>query len=194
MKIQKISINDSIYPESLKTIKNPPKLLYVIGKTDLLNYKSIAIIGSRKASDEGKKIAQKFATELSCIGLTIISGLAKGIDSQAHIGAYNKKGKTIAVLPSGFNNIFPEENIDLAKKILINGGLLISEYPPETIEQSSNFLARNRIISGLSTGLLIVESAFRSGTSVTAKYAKSQNKPIFAIPHEISNPHRCRYK
>lgn len=191
MEIKEISIKDPIYPESLKKIKNPPELLYAVGEINLLNSKSIAIIGSRKASDEGKQIAQKFATELSCVGLTIISGLAKGIDSQAHIGAYNKKGKTIAVLPSGFNNIFPEENIDLAKKILLNGGLLISEYPPQTIKKSSNFLARNRIISGLSIGLLIVEATFRSGTSVTAKYAKSQNKPIFAIPHEISNPHRC---
>ena len=190
MKIKKISIKDPIYPESLKTIKNPPETLYAVGEIDLLNSKSIAIIGSRNASEKGKQIAQKFATELSYIGLTIIRGLAKGIDTQAHIGSYNKKGKTIAVLPSGFNNIFPKENIDLSKKILLNGGLLLSEYPPETIQKSSNFLSRNRIVSGLSIGVLIVEASYRSGTSVTAKYAKSQNKPIFAIPHEIDNIHR----
>ena len=117
MEIKEISIKDPIYPESLKKIKNPPELLYAVGEINLLNSKSIAIIGSRKASDEGKQIAQKFATELSCVGLTIISGLAKGIDSQAHIGAYNKKGKTIAVLPSGFNNIFPEIELSVAYQL-----------------------------------------------------------------------------
>ena len=183
-----ININSIYYPENLKKIDNPPLSLYVEGNIDLLKSKSIAIIGSRNASDNGKKIAQKFASELSDIGLTIISGLAVGIDTIAHISSLNKKGKTIAVLGSGFNKIFPEENINLYNQIIENGGLIISEYPPNIEAESNNFRTRNRIISGISLGVLVIEAKYRSGTSITANFAKKQGRPIFTIPHELGNP------
>ena len=183
-----ININDIYYPEKLKKIDTPPLSLYVEGNIDLLKSKSIAIIGSRNASDSGKKIAQKFSSELSEIGLTIISGLAVGIDTIAHNSSFNKKGKTIAVLGSGFNKIFPKENIYLFNQIIENDGLIISEYPPNIEAESSNFRARNRIISGISIGVLVIEAKYRSGTSITAKYAKKQGRPVFTIPHELENP------
>ena len=183
-----ININDSYYPESLKKIDNPPLSLYVEGNVDLLKSKSIAIIGSRNASDNGKKIAQKFSSELSEIGLTIISGLAIGIDTIAHNSSFNKKGKTIAVLGSGFNKIFPKENSYLYNQIIKNDGLIISEYAPNVEAESNNFRARNRIISGISLGVLVIEAKYRSGTSLTAKFAKKQGRPVFTIPHELGNP------
>lgn len=122
-------------------------------------------------------------------GLVIASGMAKGIDSQAHIGTLEAKGKTIAVLGSGFNYIFPKENKELYDEILKNNGLIISEYSPDTQPASELFLQRNRIVSGISIGILVVEAAYRSGTSVTAKLAKEQGKEIFVLPHEIGDIH-----
>lgn len=156
---------------------------------ELLNSNSIAIVGSRQASENGKKLTMKFAYELSSIGLTIVSGLARGIDTSAHTYSYKQKGKTIAVLGCGFNKIFPPENLELYKKILDNDGLIISEYSPDTEAYSSNFTDRNRIISGLSLGILVIEAKSRSGTTSTANYAKKQKRPVFALPHEIDNPH-----
>ena len=173
----------------LKNISNPPNTLYLEGDIDLLCSNSIAIIGSRSASEKGKKLAQKFSSELSNIGITIISGLARGIDTVAHTYSYNKKGKTIAVLGSGFNKIYPPENKDLFKKIIENGGLVISEYSPDTDRSSPNFRARNRLISGLSLGVLVIEAKYKSGTSITAEHAQEQNKLVFALPHEIDDPH-----
>ena len=183
--IKRITINDKIYPESLKAIENAPKALYLMGNANLLNSNSIAIIGSRKSSENGQRLAAKFATELSSSGITIVSGLALGIDTIAHIFSYDKKGKTIAVLGSGFNKIFPEENIELYKTILENDGLIITEYPPNEEAKSCYFLERNRIISGLSLGLLVIEALYRSGTSVTARLAIKQRKKVFTVPHEI---------
>ena len=181
----KININNNLYPDKLRSMENPPKFLYLEGNTQLLNSKSIAIVGSRNCSENGKKIAQKFSTELSSSGITIISGLALGIDTVAHTYSYNKKGKTIAVLGCGLNKIFPKENITLYKKILENDGLIVSEYPPDQEAKSEYFLERNRIVSGLSLGILIVEAFSRSGTSNTAKYARQQGKEVFTVPHEI---------
>ena len=183
--MKKLYINDCCYPEKLRNIPDPPPFIYVDGNLKLLNSNCIAIIGSRNCSENGKKIAQKFSSELSTVGITIVSGLAVGIDSVAHESSYNKPGKTIAVLGSGLNKIFPEDNKSLCQKILNNNGLIISEYSPDEEATSSNFLHRNRIISGLSLGLLIVEALPRSGTSNTAKHARSQNKPIYTVPHEI---------
>ena len=187
--MKKINIDDPFYPEKLKKIPKPPLCLYTEGNLDLLNTNSIAIIGSRVASENGKKFAKKFATELSQIGLTIISGLARGIDTVAHAGSYNQVGKTIAVLGCGFNKIYPPENLDLYKKILDNNGLVVSEYSPDTEAQSSNFINRNRIISGLALGILVVEAKSKSGTGKTAKIAKKQGKAVFALPHEIDDLH-----
>ena len=183
--MKKINIDDPFYPEKLKKIPKPPLCLYTEGNLDLLNTNSIAIIGSRVASENGKKFAKKFATELSQIGLTIISGLARGIDTVAHAGSYNQVGKTIAVLGCGFNKIYPPENLDLYKKILDNNGLVVSEYSPDTEAQSSNFINRNRIISGLSDGVLVIEARKNSGTNITVDFALEQGKEIFVIPGSI---------
>lgn len=159
------------------------------GNLELLNNPIISIVGSRSCSENGKSLARKFAYELSQCGITIASGLAKGIDTVAHLYSYKEKGKTIAVLPNGFNHIFPKENIDLYEKILDNDGLIISEYPPDIKAKSKFFLERNRIVSGLSLGVLVVEAAHRSGTSVTAKLAQTQGRKVFALPHEIWDSH-----
>ena len=187
--INKITIKDSCYPKSLLNISNPPKVLYMQGNLELLNNPIISIIGSRSCSLNGKNLARKFAYELSQCGVTIASGLAEGIDTISHLYSYNEKGKTIAVLGNGFNHIFPKENIGLYGKILNNDGLVISEYPPDTKARSKYFLERNRIVSGISSGVLVVEAAYRSGTSVTAKLAESQGKKVFALPHEIWDLH-----
>lgn len=184
-----IRIENSQYPDALRKIKNPPKQLYLEGNIELLNKNSIAIIGSRNCSENGKILGKKFAKELVEQGLTIISGMAKGIDSHAHIETLNNKGNTIAVLGNGFNNIFPKENINLYRKIIESNGLIISEYPPNVKAKSEFFLERNRIVSGLSIGILVIEAAYRSGTSVTARIAKEQGKKIFVLPHEIGDIH-----
>lgn len=184
-----IRIENSQYPDTLRKIKNPPKQLYLEGNIELLNKNSIAIIGSRNCSENGKILAKKFAKELVEQGLTIISGMAKGIDSYAHIETINNNGNTIAVLGNGFNNIFPKENINLYRKIIEANGLIISEYPPNVKAKSEFFLERNRIVSGLSIGILVIEAAYRSGTSVTARIAKEQGKKIFVLPHEIGDIH-----
>lgn len=184
-----IRIENCQYPDTLRRIKNPPKQLYLEGNIELLNKNSIAIIGSRNCSENGKILAKKFAKELVEQGLTIISGMAKGIDSHAHIETLNNKGNTIAVLGNGFNNIFPKENINLYRKIIESNGLIISEYPPNVKAKSEFFLERNRIVSGLSIGILVIEAAYRSGTSVTARIAKEQGKKIFVLPHEIGDIH-----
>ena len=187
--MKKIFIEEKIYPKKLKEISDPPSVLYAEGNLELLKSYSIAIIGSRQASDNGKKLAKKFSSELSSCGITIVSGLARGIDTIAHTYSYNQKGKTIAVLGSGFNKLFPPENIDLYKKILEEDGLVVSEYPPNTEADSLKFPERNRIISGLSNGIIVIEAKSRSGTSITAKFAKEQHKPVFVLPHEIDSPH-----
>lgn len=187
--IIKITIENEKYPDKLRKIKNPPKQLYLKGNVELLNKNIISIIGSRNCTENGKKLAKKFASELSNQGFVIASGMAKGIDSQAHIGTLEAKGKTIAVLGNGLNCIFPKENKELYDEILKNDGLIISEYSPDTEPSSELFLERNRIVSGISIGILVVEAAFRSGTSVTAKFAKEQGKKIFGLPHEIGDRH-----
>lgn len=180
-------MRDANYPKKLLKIKNPPKQLYVEGNIELLNSNIIAIIGSRNCTEKGKEYAKRFASELAEQGIVVASGMAIGIDTSAHEGTMQVNGKTIAVLGSGLNNIFPKENIKLYKKILECGGTIISEYPPETKPKSELFLERNRIISGLSIGILVIEARYRSGTSVTAKIAEEQGKKIFVLPHEIDN-------
>lgn len=187
--MKKINIEDCLYPKKLKKISKPPICLYTEGNLNLLNSNSIAIIGSRAASESGITLAKNFAKELSQIGITIVSGLARGIDTAAHKGSYNQFGKTIAVLGGGFNHIYPPENLDLYNKILNNDGLVLSEYSPDTETESKNFINRNRIISGLALGVLVIEAKSKSGTSKTAKIAKKQGKTVFALPHEIGNSH-----
>lgn len=183
----KITIEDKKYPEQLRKIKNPPNQLYLEGNIKLLNAPGIAIIGSRKHTQYGEKMAKKFAKNLSTYGLTIISGMAKGIDSFAHKGALEVGGNTIAVLPSGLNNIYPKENKKLFEQIINNNGLILTEYDKNEEADSKKFLERNRIVSGLAIGILVIEGGYRSGTSVTAKLAKKQGKKVFCIPSSLEN-------
>lgn len=183
--IKIIKKEDKEYPEKLLKIKDPPEQLYVLGDESLLNKKSIAIIGSRDCTMYGYEQAKKFAKEISKENICIVSGMAIGIDSAAHIGAKSEIGKTIAVLGSGFNHIFPEENEELFYEILEQGGCIITEYTPDVEPAYNNFPSRNRIVSALSEGVLVVEARHRSGTSITVRFAKEQGKRVFCIPSNL---------
>lgn len=185
--IEIVSILDDEYPNILRNIYDPPIFLYLKGNKKILNKMSIAIIGCREARDYGKKIAKNFAYNLSKNNINIISGLAKGIDTCAHLGAIYAKEKTIAVLGSGINVIYPKENLYLVQKILENEGVIISEYPLGTAPEKRNFVARNRIISGMSRGVLVVEAKKKSGTLITVDFALNEGRDIFVIPGDISS-------
>jgi len=185
-KVTKINMNSKFYPERLRNIDCPPKELYCLGNLELLNYKyNIAMIGSRECSLYGERVAKDFAFNLAKNEVCIVSGLAKGIDSFSHIGALNAAGKTIAVLGSGLDNIYPKENLRLFEGIVRNGGLVVSEYPLGTKAKKQNFPARNRIISGLSDGVLVVEARKNSGTNITVDFALEQGKDVFVVPGDI---------
>ena len=185
MKIVKIEINSEKYPKNLLNIKNPPKVLYCVGNIDLLYRPAIAIIGSRKVSDYGIRNCENFARELTLRGILIISGMAIGIDSIAHLEAVKLNAPTIAVLGTGLKHIFPKENTSLMHSILEKNGLVLTECEPDVDFNSKNFPKRNRIISGLSLGVLVVEAAYRSATSITVNFAKKQGKKIFALPGRL---------
>lgn len=182
---------DEIYPQTLKNIKSSPKRLFAWGNLNLMNKPSIAVIGSRNSSEYGRKIAEKITKDLVKNNVVIVSGMASGIDSVAHETCIKNGGKTIAVLGSGFKNIYPKENEQLFYKILESDGLLLSEFPIDAPVQMKNFPKRNRIISGLSKGVLVVEATYRSGTSITARYARAQGKKVFCIPNSIGNKNSC---
>lgn len=186
-KIYEIYPINPTYPDMLKKIPYAPKKIYAIGNISLLNEKSISIVGSRNSSEYGRKITKSITKDLVQSGIVIVSGMANGIDSVAHKTCLEYGGKTIAVLGSGFRHIFPKENEELFHQIIENDGLVISEYPIDTPVQMKNFPKRNRIISGLSIGLLVIEAAYRSGTSITAKYAKIQERKVFCIPNSIGS-------
>lgn len=185
MKIYEIEETDNLYPKQLLKIKKHPQKLYVTGNPQILNNKCLAIVGTRDSTEYGKYYAKEFAKEISRLGITVVSGLAIGIDSVCHQSSMSELGKTIAVIGSGLNNIYPEENIELAKQIIKNGGAIISEYPPDTEADVSKFPIRNRIIAGLSKGVLVIEAKFRSGSSNTATHAFSQDKKVFCIPERL---------
>lgn len=166
----------------MKSTKDAPKELWYEGEISLLNRHSIAVIGARKCTEYGKIWCEKFVKDLLDYNLVIVSGMANGIDSIAHKTALKYGGKTIAVLPSGLKNIYPKSNESLYNKIIQNGGLVISEYEPSKKANSRYFIERNRIVSGLSQGVLVIEAAYRSGTSITANIAKVQGKKVFCIP------------
>lgn len=187
MKIKEIKIEEEKYPEGLRRIQDSPRKLYVLGNYEILKEKAFAIVGSRDCTENGRKNAKLFAANLASAGFVIVSGMAKGIDSAAHMGVLKVKGKTIAVLGNGPKYIYPPENKEIYQKILAEGGAIISEYPEDTPPDSDKFRKRNRIVSGLSMGILIVEAAYRSGTSITARYAKEQGKEVYCIPNAIEN-------
>lgn len=178
---------DTLYPKQLREIKNPPSRLYVLGNIKILQDIGIAVVGSRTHSQYGEKMCKTFTKSLVEYNINVISGLAKGIDAIAHKTCLEYSGKTIAVLPSGLDNIFPKENVELAKQIIDKGGALVSEYEPKTEADSKKFLERNRIVAGLGIGTLVIEAGYRSGTRVTAKITKEQNKPVFCLPSSLEN-------
>ena len=184
-KIKVIRKGDLLFPKKLKKLKIAQ--IYVEGNEKIINNFGIAVVGSRNSSRDGEKITEEFVKKFCKMNINIISGLAKGIDSIAHQTCINSGGITIAVLGSGFNHIYPKENKQLYKKIIKSGGAIISEYPPETEPDSSHFPKRNRIISALSDGVLMIEGKHRSGTTITAEYGLKQKKPVFCLPHSISN-------
>ena len=185
--MQIICKNDMEFPELLKKEKPIVEKLYVQGNVQNLQLSTIAIVGSRECSPYGIKVAYEFAYQLAKAGLCIASGMAIGIDKYAHLGALDANGKTIAVLGSGFQHIFPEENIGLYHRIIAENGTVITEYEPQVIPNSNHFPKRNRIISGISLGVLVVEAEYRSGASITAQYARKQEKLLFCIPSNIDS-------
>lgn len=182
-----INIESEIFPNILKNIQKPPTRLYIEGNKDLFNTNAIAVIGSRHHSGYGERMCRIFVKELVSHGITIISGLASGIDSIAHKTCLENGGKTIAVLPCGFNYIYPKNNKGLYKDIINLGGLAVTEYEPNTEAVTDYFLQRNRIVCGLALGTLVIEAGYRSGTSVTARLTLEQDKNVFCVPSSLEN-------
>ena len=184
---QVVTFADDAYPRLLLEITDPPPLLYVKGDPDLLDRASLAVVGSRNATQQGRANAQAFSQELSEGGFTIISGLALGIDAAAHIGGLAAASSSIAVVGTGLDIVYPARNRDLAHR-LAGEGALVSEFALGTPALASNFPRRNRLISGLSRGCLVVEAALKSGSLITARYALEQGREVFAIPGSIHSP------
>ena len=184
---QVITYWDDLYPKILRNIYFPPLILYVIGNLQELDQHNIAIVGTRKPTDYGKSIAAKFAKELAGQNITVVSGLARGIDSIAHRNAIKAGGKTIAIIGSGLDVIYPPENRTLFNDIIQNGAI-ISEFKLGTKPDAQNFPRRNRIISGISLGTLVIESKKNGGAMQTANFAMDQNREVFAIPGNLTAP------
>lgn len=182
-----ITLADSNYPAHLLTIPDPPVLLYVKGDPDLLSKTCIAVVGSRNATNQGIINARQFSGSLSQNGLTVVSGLAAGIDTAAHQGGLSGAGSTIAVIGTGADTVYPASNRELAHQIA-EQGCIVSEYALGTPPVASNFPRRNRIISGLSQGVLVIEAAAQSGSLITARMANEQGRDVFAIPGSIHSP------
>ena len=186
-KIQIITICDTNYPEQLKNIYDKPIVLYALGNTDILHKTGVAIVGCRDCSEYGKKTALKIGYELAKKDLCIISGLAKGIDKYSHIGALEAGGSTIGVIGCGLDYIYPYENKKVFERILENDGTIISEFKLGTKPEKYNFPLRNRIISGLSKKIIVVEARQKSGSLITAEYAINQGKDVYAVPGNITS-------
>ncbi|WP_287110650.1 DNA-processing protein DprA [Methylobacillus sp.] len=183
-----LTLADACYPQSLLDIPNPPPLLYAKGRLELLKMPSIAVVGSRNASPQGEKNAEEFAAALSRQGVCIVSGMALGIDGAAHKGALQAGGATVAVVGTGLDIVYPARHRALAHQIA-EQGLIISEFALGTPSRAQNFPRRNRIISGLSQGCLVVEASLQSGSLITARLAAEQGREVFAIPGSIHSPH-----
>ena len=182
-----INIQDPAYPQRLKNISNPPPLLFAHGNVELLNQAQLAIVGSRNPTRRGEETCLDFAQYLSSIGLVITSGLAIGIDANAHRGSLNVSGRTIAVMGTGLDIVYPARHRNLAHQIAKNG-VLVSEFCTGTPARAQHFPSRNRIISGMSAGVLVVEATVKSGSLITAREATEQGRDVFAIPSSIHNP------
>lgn len=193
--ISTIKIVDKEYPEALKEISNPPQMLYFLGKFLTKEDLCFAVVGTRKCSPYGKQATLDISGKLAQAGVTIVSGMAEGIDAFSHQACVDRNKRTVAVLGTGLDekSIYPQSNLSLAKKIIETGGCLVSELPPGTHGSKFTFPDRNRIISGLSRGVLVVEAKAKSGSLITADYAFLQGKKVFAIPGPIysSNSTGC---
>ena len=182
-----VCLDDSTYPAQLKQIYDPPLVLYVRGNVDAIAQPGIAVVGTRHPTPYGLGMAERLACDLANRGLVIFSGLARGVDAAAHRGAIHAKGKTVAVFGTGVDIIYPKENSRLTEQMLALGGALISEFPMSTFAAPQNFPIRNRIISGISIGVLVVEAAEYSGTRITSRCALEQNREVFAVPGNVTN-------
>ena len=182
-----VTLSDSTYPRALLEIPDPPPLIYVRGNPGWLSRPALAVVGSRNSTAQGRENAEQFARSLSEAGFTIISGLALGIDTAAHLGGLDGAGSTVAVVGTGADLIYPGRNQQLASRI-VEQGALISEFPLGTPPVPGNFPRRNRLISGLSRGILVVEAALSSGSLITAKFAAEQGRDVLAIPGSIHSP------
>jgi DNA processing protein len=185
--IHVVSLDDPEYPPELRQIYDPPLLLYVRGSVAAISRPGIAMVGTRHPTPYGMGMAERLACDLAARNLAIFSGMARGVDTFAHRGAVSAKGKTVAVFGTGVDVMYPKENSRLADQILSFGGALISEFPLGTFAAPQNFPIRNRIISGISLGVLVVEAAEYSGTRITARCALEQNREVFAVPGNVTN-------
>lgn len=183
-----ITFDDRFYPSLLKQIYDPPLVIFVQGNKQLLNENQLAVVGSRSASASGRETAFDLAQKLVDIDLVITSGLALGIDAVAHKGALTSNASTIAVVATGLDKVYPARHKALAQQIIANHGAIISEFLPGTLPKAGHFPKRNRIISGLSIGVLVVEATLNSGSLITARCALEQNRDVFSIPNAINNP------
>jgi len=182
-----ITYDDLAYPERLREIYDPPAVLWYRGDIRLVSYAGIAVVGTRHPSPYGAGMAQMLSRDLAHRGMAIFSGMARGVDTHAHKGALEAKGKTVAVWGTGIDVIYPKENKRLAEDILQGGGAILSEYPLGTFPAPQNFPIRNRILSGMSVGVLVVEAAEHSGTRITARCALEQNRDVYAVPGNVTN-------
>ncbi|MGF6769589.1 DNA processing protein [Paraburkholderia sp. GAS199] len=182
-----VTLDDPVYPPALLTMPDPPPLLYIKGRLDLLHTQAIAIVGSRSATPQGIEDAERFAREFSAAGVTVVSGLALGIDGAAHRGGLAGAGGTVAVIGTGADLVYPAAHHPLAHQIAANGAIL-SEWPLGTPARAANFPQRNRLIAGLVSGVLIVEAAMRSGSLITARLANEMGRDVFALPGSIHAP------
>lgn len=188
MQINRLRPDDSVYLQIVRNIANPPKSLYLIGKLPQTRQLTVAVVGTRRPTTYGHEVGHRLAYDLAKRGVVIVSGLALGMDAIAHKAALEARGTTIAVLAGGLDSIHPSSHRDLAIRILAGGGALISEYAPGDIPHKSNFVARNRIVTGISDGLLVVEASAKSGTMHTANFALEQGRAVMAAPGNITNP------
>jgi DNA processing protein len=182
-----IALSDTEYPPRLKEIYDPPVVLFVKGSVEVLAKPGIAMVGTRHPTPYGTGMAERLSTDLAGRGLVIISGLARGVDTASHRGAVAAKGKTVAVLGTGIDVMYPKENTRLAEQIVALGGALVTEFPVGTPPTPQNFPIRNRIISGMSAGVLVVEAAEYSGTRITSRLALEQNRDVYAVPGNVTN-------
>jgi DNA processing protein len=181
-----LALSDPEYPGRLKEIYDPPVVLYVRGNVELLSKPGIAVVGTRHPTPYGTGMSERLSTDLAVHGLVIISGMARGVDTAAHRGALSAKGKTIAVFGTGIDVMYPKENTRLAEQIIALDGALLSEFPVGTFPAPQNFPIRNRIISGMSVGVLVVEAAEYSGTRITSRCALEQNRDVYAVPGNVT--------